>query len=151
MSPKLDRVKLDNVKLSNVKRGNAGFLNFKISGRLIGGFAAVVAVLAIAIVTTLWKVSAIETGMDRIVTLRMPTAAASTRMMNDINASLASLRGWMLSGNDAFKTERAAVWASIDKVSADMDKLSAKWTNPKNVEVWTEFKGTLAEFRVAQK
>lgn len=143
--------KLDKVKLSNVKRGNAGFLNFKISGRLIGGFAAVVAVLAIAIVTTLWKVGGIETGMNRIVTLRMPTAAASTRMMNDINASLASLRGWMLSGNDAFKTERAAVWASIDKVSADMDKLSAKWTNPKNVEVWTEFKGTLAEFRVAQK
>jgi methyl-accepting chemotaxis protein len=138
-------------KLNNVKLANVGFLNFKISGRLIGGFAAVVVVLAIAIVTTLWEVGRIQTGMDRIVTLRMPTAAASTRMMNDINASLASLRGWMLSGKDAFKVERTAVWADIDRVSADMDKLSANWTNPKNVETWNEFKSTLAEFRVAQK
>ena len=61
---KLDKVKLDNVKRGNVKRGNAGFLNFRISGRLIGGFGAVLAVLAIAIVTTPWKVGGID-GADR--------------------------------------------------------------------------------------
>ena len=60
MVPKLDNVKLDNVKRPNVKRGNAGFLDFRISGRLIGGFGAVIAVPAIAIVTIPWKVGGID-------------------------------------------------------------------------------------------
>ncbi len=136
-------------KLESLKMKSS--FNLKIGGRLICGFAAVVAVLAVAVLFTLWKVGSIETGMTRIVELRMPTAAASTKMLNDINASLASLRGWMLSGNKAFKTERHAVWADMDKVSADMDKLSANWTNPDNIRKWNEFKAVLAEFKIAQQ
>ena len=80
----------------------------------------------------------------------MPTAQASQQMMNNINASLAALRGWMLIENPAFKKQRAAVWANIDQTRQTMDQLSANWTNPENVKVWTEFKETLEEFRVAQ-
>ncbi len=136
-------------KLESLKMKSS--FNLKIGGRLICGFAAVVAVLAVAVLFTLWKVASIDTGMTRIVELRMPTAAASSKMLNDINASLASLRGWMLTGNKAFKTERSAIWADIDKVSADMDKLSAHWTNPANIKKWAEFKGVLAEFKIAQQ
>ena len=57
------------------------------------GFTAVVVLLAVAIGATLWKVSAIKQGTDRIVNLRTPTTQASARMTNDINASLATLRG----------------------------------------------------------
>ncbi len=45
-------------------------------------------------------------------------------MTEDIQASLASLRGWMLTGNTAFKADRAQVWADIDKQRAAMDELS---------------------------
>ncbi len=79
----------------------------------------------------------------------MPTAQASQQMLNNINASLAALRGWMLIENPAFKKQRAAVWANIDQTRQTMDQLSANWTNPENVKVWTELKETLEEFRVA--
>ncbi len=126
-------------------------INLNIRARLILGFAVVAAILVIAISTTVWKVSAIADRSHRITELRVPTSATSQGLVNDINASLAALRGWMLTGNPAFKTERAAVWADIDRLRADMDTYSKKWTNPANVAKWSAMKGTLDEFRAAQK
>ena len=122
----------------------------KVRGRMFAGFAAVCVILAAAVFTTIYQVSTVGGGTDRIVELRVPTAAASAKMVNNINASLASLRGWMLTGNVAFKTERAAVWADIATVRARIDELSASWTNPDNVRKWQEFGATLDEFSTAQ-
>jgi len=72
-------------------------------------------------------------------------------MLTEIQASLANLRGWMLTGNENFKAGRAEIWTGIDGITADMDALSATWTNPKNVDAWNGFKVTLDEFRTAQE
>jgi len=122
-----------------------------ISGRLSLGFGVLVLVLIAAVATTLFEVSNAKKVTDRIVNLRTPTSQASARLVNNINASLASLRGWMLTGNPAFKNERAAVWADIAQVSSDIDGLSAQWTNPKNQEAWADMKAVLDEFSAAQK
>ncbi len=127
------------------------FAAMGIRGRLIAGFATISLILALAVGVTIWEVTSIKENTTRIVDLRMPTASSSAAMINDMNASLAALRGWMLTGNAAFKTERAAVWADVDKVSADIDRLSANWTNAKNVEKWKGFKAVLEEFRGAQQ
>lgn len=136
-------------------KSNLNFLgrltSLNIRGRLIMGFTAITAVLVIAISTTVWKVNSISARSELIVDLRVPTSATSQGMVNDINASLAALRGWMLTGNPNFKTERAAVWEDIDRLSSDMDRFSAKWTVPANVKKWNEMKVTLSEFRIAQK
>jgi methyl-accepting chemotaxis protein len=124
--------------------------SLKISHKLIGGFAAIVLLLTAAVGTTLWEVKGVKNLSDRIVNLRTPTAQASASLTNEINASLASLRGWMLTGNTSFKKERAAVWRDIAKTRAEMDKLSKNWTNPKNITAWGEFKTTLDEFSAAQ-
>ncbi|MDH3580942.1 MAG: methyl-accepting chemotaxis protein [Hyphomicrobiales bacterium] len=122
----------------------------KVTHRLIAGFALIVILLATAVAVTLLQVNTIGTATNRIKVLRMPTANASASLTNNINASLAALRGWMLTGNDAFKTGRAAVWTDIDTVRARLDELSTNWTNPKNVEAWSEFKTVLDEFKAAQ-
>jgi methyl-accepting chemotaxis protein len=126
------------------------FSNVKIQGRIVAGFAAIVLLLAVSISITIFSTSNIQSQSDRIVNLRVPTSAASQAMVNNINASLANLRGWMLTGNEQFKKGRAAVWSDIAKVRDDMDTLSKTWTNPKNVEMWASFKGTLDEFQAAQ-
>ncbi|MBT6828405.1 MAG: hypothetical protein HOA58_02705, partial [Rhodospirillaceae bacterium] len=64
-----------------------------IGGRLALGFAAVSVVLAVAVGITLFKVNSINTSMVNIAELRVPTADASSGMVDDIHASLASLRG----------------------------------------------------------
>lgn len=126
-------------------------LTINIRTRLILGFSAVCLLLAIAVGTTLWKVSAIDNVNRRVIELRVPTAFASNGMVNAINSSLASLRGWMLTGNPMFKAQRVAVWADIASIRGEMDILSSNWTNPANVEQWTDFKATLDEFAIAQQ
>ena len=126
-------------------------LKLNIRNRLVLGFMMVSLVLVAAVGTTVVQVNSVQGTTERIVALRVPTAAASSGMINNINASLAALRGWMLTGNPSFKTGRAAVWADIDKVKAEIDRLSASWTNPDNIKKWNSFKTTLAEFRSAQK
>ena len=125
--------------------------NLKIRGRLIAGFFMICLVMTAIVIATFVQVDDIKTRINRIDNLRVPTALASGKMTEDIQASLASLRGWMLTDNPSFKIERAAVWADIDGQRAAMDELSKTWTNPENIKRWTEFKGILAEFRAAQQ
>ncbi|NKB56845.1 MAG: HAMP domain-containing protein [Alphaproteobacteria bacterium] len=100
---------------------------------------------------TLFEVTTVQDESNRVVELRVPTAFTSAGIVESMYASLASLRGWMITGNPKFKTERAAVWSDIYKKRAEMDRLSATWTVPANIEKWTEVKSLLDEFEVAQK
>ncbi len=138
-------------KQATSAKSRGSIFNMKVRARLIAGFAAVCTVLAVVVGVTILDVGKITARVDRIDRLRVPTSFASGNMTEDIQASLASLRGWMLTGNPAFKAERALVWADIDRQSAAMDKLSKNWTNPENIRVWAEFKVILAEFRIAQQ
>lgn len=122
-----------------------------ISHRLIGGFSALSFLIALSIGFTLWNVKGIKSRSDLIVNLRTPTAQASAELTNEINASLAALRGWMLTGNKAFVVERKIVWKKIATTRAHVDELSKHWTNPENVAVWQSFKKNLDEFKTAQK
>jgi methyl-accepting chemotaxis protein len=125
-------------------------MTIRIREKLIIGFAVLGLVLVAAVGSTIWKVTGIGNITERMVELRAPTAQASQNMLNNINASLANLRGYMLTGNGAFKKGRAEIWADIEVTQANMDKLSENWTNAKNVEKWNSFKEILAEFRTAQ-
>jgi len=130
------------------------FYNFtkrlKFSHRLLGGFGVLVLLLTAVVGTTVWKTSAIKRSTARIVELRMPTAHASAEMINNINGSLAALRGYMLTGDPKFKNDRAIVWKNIVRTQARLEKLSKKWTNPDNVEKWQNFKKILSDFKLAQ-
>jgi len=121
-----------------------------ISQRLYAGFSVLVVLLACAVGAAIWQVSSIETTSSRIATLRAPTALAAARLTADLEGTLASLRGYLLTGKEAFKTERAALWADIDATSATMDSLSQRWTNPANVKAWNEIKTIRDEFAKAQ-
>ena len=78
-------------------------------------FGAMILLISVFGGVTLWQLNIITKIGDRIVDLRTPTSAASSAMANDINASLAALRGWMLTGDPSFKQERAEIWIDIDK------------------------------------
>lgn len=125
--------------------------NLKIRQRLIIGFSSIVMLIVIAVGATTFEVNRIADGMTRIVDVRVPTSNASASLVNSINASLAALRGWMLTGNVDFKDQREGVWDDIAKTSARIDDLSQSWTNPDNLAKWSEFKVILVEFKAAQQ
>ncbi|HLZ04397.1 MAG TPA: methyl-accepting chemotaxis protein [Bradyrhizobium sp.] len=125
-------------------------LELNIRGRLIFGFALLCALLAIVVGTTIVKVRAVNKATERTVNLRVPTALTASDLVSEVYATLAALRGWLITGNDAFKLERITLWKQIQKRGSEMDRLSDKWTVGQNRLDWNEAKPLLAELRNAQ-
>jgi len=124
--------------------------NLRIRSRLILGFGIICLILAASIGITILKVNEGNTITQRTIDIRLPTALAGEKVVGRVYGSLAALRGWMLTGNDAFKGERTAIWQGIDASVAEIDGLSQNWTDPKNQEAWAQAKTILTEFRAAQ-
>jgi methyl-accepting chemotaxis protein len=126
------------------------FLQLNIRGRLILGFSVLCLLLAGVIGTTITKVHTVNEATDRTVNLRVPTAMTASDLVAGVYASLASLRGWLITGNDAFKTERAGLWKDIQTHGTEMDRLSGRWTVEQNRQDWKQAKPLLDELRNAQ-
>ena len=125
-------------------------LHLNIRGRLIFGFGVLCALLAAVVGITILKVQTVNEATERTVNLRVPTALTANDLVAEIYASLAALRGWLITGNDAFKAERTVLWKEIQKRGSEMDRLSGHWTVEQNKQDWKQAKPLLDELRNAQ-
>ena len=125
--------------------------NMTIKQHIALGFSAISAILFAAVLTTLILTEKINNTTKEIVEERMPSTENSSLMVNHINASLAFLRGWLLTGNDTFKADRNAIWEEIDLTTAQMDLLATKWQSQESIEKWGKAKHYLEEFKQIQK
>ena len=126
------------------------FLQLNIRGRLILGFSVLCVLLAAVVGTTIIKVATVRDSTERTINLRVPTAMTANDLVAGVYASLASLRGWLITGNEAFKTERAGLWKGIEEHGSEMDRLSGHWTVEQNKLDWKQAKPLLDELRNAQ-
>jgi methyl-accepting chemotaxis protein len=126
------------------------FAQLNIRGRLILGFSVLCILLAAVVGTTVIKVRTVSESTERTVNLRVPTAMTASDLVSGIYASLASLRGFLITGNDVFKSERAMLWKDIQVHGSDMDRLSGHWTVEQNEADWKQAKPLLDELRNAQ-
>src|SRR5438876_7772860 len=124
--------------------------NFRIRGRLISGFVAVSAIAALSVGYTVFAVGGISSTVDRMINLRTPVALASTELVGNLYSTLATLRGYLLTGNPQGKLDRRAMWKEMDTNVAAFDDKATQFTNPENKRKWAEAKVLLAEFRDAQ-
>ncbi len=121
-----------------------------IRGRLVLGFAVFgLGILAIVLLTR-QQVSGLAGVAERTVSLREPTAEASRALATEINASLAALRGWLLTGDPLFETRRAAAWQGIDRQMTVLAELAGEWSDPADREALADIRSALAAFREAQ-
>ena len=126
------------------------FAQLNIRGRLILGFSVLCILLAAVVGTTIIKVRTVSESTERTVNLRVPTAMTASDLVAGVYASLASLRGFLITGNDVFKSERATLWKDIQAHGSDMDRLSDRWTVKQNEVDWKQAKPLLDELRNAQ-
>src|SRR3990172_1491660 len=126
-------------------------LNLRIKGRLIAGFAAMCMVLGATVGYTVHVVGGLSQVVDRLVNLRSPVAMSSSDMVGTVYSTLASLRGYLLTGSPQAKAAWAAAWKELDATAAEFDKMAARFTEPENKRRWTEAKALLQEFRAAQR
>ena len=92
-----------------------------------------------------------EIVTKRVVELRTPTAHASLMMLNGMNHSLASLRGWILLGDPKFKKERSIAWEEqINPSLKLMHSLAPKWADLENKNRLKLIEEEINNFKSAQ-
>ena len=103
-------------------------------GKKVGfGFGVITLILMGVVFITIQQVKSMEIITKRVVELRTPTAHAGLMMLNGINHSLASLRGWIILGDWKFQMERAIAWEKQVNPSLQMmHGLAPKWTDQEN-------------------
>jgi methyl-accepting chemotaxis protein len=110
------------------------FKNMAIGKKIGLGYGVITFILMGVVLATIQQVKTMETITKRVIELRTPTAHASLMMLNGINHSLASLRGWIILGDPKFQTERALAWAEqINPSLQQMHRLAADWTDMENI------------------
>ncbi|MGJ4999586.1 HAMP domain-containing methyl-accepting chemotaxis protein [Bradyrhizobium sp. HKCCYLS3077] len=124
--------------------------NLKIQTRLLAGFGLLCMLLACAVGYSAYAVSNVSEHFSKIVTLRSPVAISSTQLVADLHATLAALRGYLLTGDPEMKQRRAALWLEFDKTIQEFDRLAAGFKVAENRSLWAEVKPLIAEFRAAQ-
>lgn len=82
----------------------------RLRGRLFVGFAGVGAVLAIAVGHARYTNNIVSEIVQRAIEFRAPATITSTQLAADLNATIAALRGYLLTGNQGAKAERAVAW-----------------------------------------
>jgi methyl-accepting chemotaxis protein len=122
-------------------------------GKSIGlGFLVIALVLAGAVGISLLRVQETSEMTYQLLDLRAPTAQASLSMQNGMNRSLAALRGWMLLGNDKFRTERNLAWdEDINPALQAMKQFAVNWTDPTNVKRLDTIESNLKKFEQYQQ
>jgi methyl-accepting chemotaxis protein len=116
------------------------------------GFGFITLILLGVVLITVQQVRNMEVITKRVVDLRTPTAHASLMMLNGVNHSLASLRGWILLGDPKFMTERSIAWEKqIDPSLKLMHGLAPNWTNPENKARLKSIEEEINNFKTAQK
>jgi methyl-accepting chemotaxis protein len=124
--------------------------NASIRSRLLAGFGLICVLLACAVGYSAYAVSDLSAKFRRIVELRAPVAITSTQLVSNLYSTLASLRGYLLTGDAAGKQSRAAMWTELDQTAREFDRLAATFTRSDNIALWTEAKALIAEFHAAQ-
>jgi methyl-accepting chemotaxis protein len=122
-------------------------------GKKIGlGYGVITFILMGVVLVTIQQVKTMEIITKRVIELRTPTAHASLMMLNGINHSLASLRGWIILGDPKFQTERALAWAEqINPSLKQMHGLAADWTDLENVTRLKSIEKEIDAFKATQQ
>ncbi|HVY97963.1 MAG TPA: methyl-accepting chemotaxis protein [Dongiaceae bacterium] len=118
---------------------------------LILGFGLLAAILAVTVAVDLRQIQANGALTEVMVAQRLPSTMTGNRLVANVEASTAALRDWMLTGNEAFKASRAAIWGEIDQDRQNLDALAKDWEQDADRADWEQAKGLLDKLRAAQQ
>lgn len=102
------------------------FKDLTLRFRLMAGLASIVTIMGIVVLINIIQINRNQTLTERMVDIQAPLVQASLKLKSGIDASLASLRGWMLLGDAQFLEARKAIIAEqIDPALAQLHVLAS--------------------------
>ncbi len=136
-----------------MQRFTIWFSNLKLKQKMVFGFGAVTAILALCVTLTLWQVSKITSIDHKIFTLRGPTVEGSEILLEGTERSLATLLDWMLLGDPEKEKERVEIaWErEILPTLEQLQDLSLRWDDPESVTRLTRIANNISQFKQRQQ
>ncbi len=142
---------MTDIPMAATAASRAGFLgNIRIGTKLWLGFAVNCVVLAVSVVLTLLTLNEVNGISARVIHVGVPAANSAADLTSEMNASLATLRGYLLTGKPELKTERAAIWADINALVQTIDGLAGGFTAEEDRARWNAARDMLPQFSAAQ-
>ena len=126
--------------------------NLKLGLKIGMGYAIVAVILFIAVIITIVQVNKMTAVVDRLVDQRVPASQSVLVLLNGMNRSLASLRGWIILGEDSFRQDRKKVWD--EEINPSLDRLkqfSTEWESHDDREAIEEIISNAARLEAFQK
>jgi len=126
-------------------------MQWTIGKKLGAGFGVMVAIIVVVAGTVYYNLRGVTQIQATVVEQRQPAVLAATNILNGINDSLASLRGYMILGGQKMRDGRANAWKSMNSEVATLKTLSKNWNDPQQIKSLKELETVLGEFSVAQQ
>ncbi|RYV03610.1 hypothetical protein SOPP22_02960 [Shewanella sp. OPT22] len=125
-------------------------------GKKLGlGFSAVVLFLIINAFVSHIQIKRMQDLEHQLVDMRFPTKISGWKLLNGVNDSLASLRGYMVLGKEPefaekMKLNRQQSLKDIDSALKDIEQFSSQWENSKDKNKFQQVKLLVKEFKDTQ-
>ncbi len=112
------------------------FKNLTTVRRVAWGFGVLTIVLVCSVLLTIWQVSRTRDVTNKLLQKYTPISESSLRVLNGVNHSLASLRGYMLLNNEQAAIEASAAWKK--RINPAIKELMSLTEVPESVEAIAE-------------
>ncbi len=119
--------------------------------RIALGYCLMVTLLALAVILTIVEIRQLDQATGQLMEQREPTSKAGLELESGLHLASSTLRGWIITRDERFRTERKIVWA--DKIKASLrqlEELSPHW-KVENIERLNRLKPLTAELEILQQ
>lgn len=122
----------------------------KITTKMFAGFGSICAVVAVLGGCMVWSLTSVVNNASLVIGQRAPVVNSGNEIKTNLNAALAALRGYMLTGQSAQKELRAAAWTHIAQFEKEIDDLLPLTAAAEDQAKWSQFKTVLDELKAVQ-
>jgi methyl-accepting chemotaxis protein len=115
------------------------------------GFGSLIALLAIIGIVITVMVTKTGTITEQTLNVRYPTVYSSNNALKHLEASLARVRSYMMTGEAKYKEQRAESIKAMSEQLNELEKLSESWTVQANKDKLKKILSTFDDFSKSQK
>ena len=127
-----------------------GMMASGIGKRLVAGFSAVVLVNFISVVCTFVVVVSIAANNRRIVDYRQPIAVKVEQLAHQDLATVAAIRGWLVTHSPNLEEDRQAQWVAAAQLKTELDQLEPHFGSADDQARWETAKTQLDNLKHSQ-
>ncbi len=120
-------------------------------GKLIAGFAALIAIATASAGVSVWQAGIISSSIEQVATVRSPTALLGMRMADELSQTGIALRDQMISPDDIILSRWDYAWASLKESRDKMDELAASFPTDAQRDSWKAVRPLFGELEEAHK